>query len=69
MIISYRGSFFGFAIVVSCQAMLHDHRADLPYLVRLRVPAARLKVQDLFDAFLRENVVTAAHAFDEPEAL
>jgi len=68
MIISYRGSCFGFAIVVSCQVVPHGHSADLLHLVRLGMPASRLKVQDLLNAVLREDVVAPVHAFTKPEA-
>jgi hypothetical protein len=57
MIISYRGSFFSFAIVLSCQAISYDHSADLLHLIRLGVPASRLKVEDLLDSVLREVVL------------
>ena len=48
--------------------MLHDHSADLLHLIRLGMSASRLKVEDLLDPFLRENVVTASHAFSESDA-
>ena len=48
--------------------VLHNHRADLSNLIRLRVPPSRLQIQDLYHARLRENVVVASDALVEPQA-
>ena len=68
MIISYRCSFFGFAIVSSCQTVLQDQATNLLHLVRLGITTSRLQIQDLLDSVPREDVVAASHAFREPKA-
>jgi hypothetical protein len=52
MIISYRGSCFVFAIVLSRQTIPYDHSADLLHLIGLSMAASRLKVENLLNPSL-----------------
>ena len=54
-------------IAASGQPVLHDHSADLPDLVGLPFATLRLKIEDLFDAFLREDVMAPADPLVESQ--
>ena len=42
--------------------IFEDNTAHLPDLIRLRLPTFGLEIQDFFDTFFREDVVTATNA-------
>ena len=48
--------------------MSHDYTANLSNLVRLGVTPVTLQVDPFSHAFLPEDVMTAAHPLDEPQA-
>jgi hypothetical protein len=54
-------------IVLPSQSVFQDHIAYLLDLIGFRVPASWLQFQDLFDPFLREDVVATADALIKAE--